>query len=109
MEVTKPTRIVKTQALQGMLCNLYLVCDRIDFIENTLTEITKSESYKILHLDDNYEFIVFSCRLADVRHMILDFCKPLQDKLEKLVKKYHDKELNRKKKRRFKITIEEKT
>lgn len=109
MEVTKPTRIVKTQALQGMLCNLFLVCDRIGFIEKTLTEITKSESYKILHLDDKDECVVFSCRMATVRHMILDFCKPLNDKLEKLVKKYHDKELKRKKKRRFKITIEEKT
>lgn len=108
MEVTKPTRIVKTQALQGMLCDLYFVCDRIGFIEKTLTEITMSKSYKILHLNDKNECIVFSCRLATVRHMILDFCKPLQDKLEKLVKKYYDKELNRKKKRRFKITIKEK-
>lgn len=108
MEVTKPTRIVKTQALQNVLCSLYSVCDRIVFIEKTLTEIQKNESYKILHLDDNYQCDIFSCRLADVRHMILDFCKPLQDKLEKLVKKYYDKELNRKKKRRFKITIEEK-
>lgn len=108
MEVTKPTRIIKTQLLQNVLCHLYSVCERIGFIENTLTEITKSESYKILHLDDNYQCDIFSFRLADVRHMILDFCKPLQDKLEKQIKKYHDKELNRKKKRRFKITIEEK-
>jgi len=103
----KLTGIERLLELHNILCYLYSFCDRIGNIERDLDEIKKSESYKKLDLDENEFFANF--RLADARHIIFDYCRRLQTEYKKLLDKYKNKELNRKKKRHFKVTIEEKT